>query len=340
MPAESVTPARNAPAERSRTRDEKDVQAPARPKRTFKDWLADNGALVGLVLVCVVMFIATPAFLTVPNLLNVGVQAAVVAILAFGMTFVIITGGIDLSVGSVAALSSIAAGWLVASAGLPGPVALLAAPLVGLLTGLVSGAAIAYGKLPAFIATLAMLSIARGLALVISGGRPIDMPDAVSALGGDLGPVPVPILVLLVAWAVTAFVLNRTVFGRSLYAIGGNEEAARLAGLPVKRSLAAVYALSGLFAGIAGMVLAGRLASAQPQAASGYELDAIAAVVIGGASLAGGSGKATGTLIGALVLAVIRNGLNLLNVTAFWQQVVIGLVIAAAVGIDVLRSRR
>ncbi|WP_284305962.1 ABC transporter permease [Mobilicoccus caccae] len=309
-------------------------------KRSIATWLADNGALVGLALVCLVMFIATPAFLTVPNLLNVGVQAAVVAVLAFGMTFVIITAGIDLSVGSVAALSAICAGWVVATAGLPGPVALLAAPLAGLVAGLVSGVAVAYGKLPAFIATLAMLSIARGLALVVSGGRPIDMPDAVAALGGDLFGVPVPILVLLVAWAVTAFVLNRTVFGRSLYAIGGNEEAARLAGLPVKRTLTAVYALSGLFAGIAGTVLAGRLASAQPQAAAGYELDAIAAVVIGGASLAGGYGKATGTLIGALILAVIRNGLNLLNVTAFWQQVVIGLVIAAAVGVDVLRSRR
>lgn len=335
MPAESLT---DATADGGKTPTK--AAATSDRRRAVKDWLADNGALVGLAAVCVVMFIATPAFLTVPNLLNVGVQAAVVAVLAFGMTFVIITAGIDLSVGSVAALSSICAGWLVASAGLPGPTALLAAPLVGLLTGLVSGAAVAYGRLPAFIATLAMLSIARGLALVVSGGRPIDMPDSVAALGGDLGPVPVPILVLLVAWAVTAFVLNRTVFGRSLYAIGGNEEAARLAGLPVKRTLAAVYALSGLFAGIAGMVLAGRLASAQPQAASGYELDAIAAVVIGGASLAGGSGKATGTLIGALILAVIRNGLNLLNVTAFWQQVVIGLVIAAAVGIDVLRSRR
>ena len=337
MPAESLT--NTADGGKTPTTGTK-AAATSDRRRAVKDWLADNGALVGLAAVCVVMFIATPAFLTVPNLLNVGVQAAVVAVLAFGMTFVIITAGIDLSVGSVAALSSICAGWLVASAGLPGPTALLAAPLVGLLTGLVSGAAVAYGKLPAFIATLAMLSIARGLALVVSGGRPIDMPDSVAALGGDLGPVPVPILVLLVAWAVTAFVLNRTVFGRSLYAIGGNEEAARLAGLPVKRTLAAVYALSGLFAGIAGMVLAGRLASAQPQAASGYELDAIAAVVIGGASLAGGSGKATGTLIGALILAVIRNGLNLLNVTAFWQQVVIGLVIAAAVGIDVLRSRR
>lgn len=302
-------------------------------------FLANNGALVGLVLVCLIMFIATPAFLTTQNLLNVGVQAAVTAVLAFGMTFVIITSGIDLSVGSVAALSAICAGWAVTSGGMPGPLALVVGPLVGLLAGLVSGAAVAYGKLPAFIATLAMLSIARGLALVVSGGLPIEMPDAVNWLGGDLGPVPVPIIVLLVAAAITSFVLNRTVFGRSLYAIGGNEEAARLAGLPVKRTLAAVYALSGLFAGVAGLVLAGRLSSAQPQAASGYELDAIAAVVIGGASLSGGVGKASGTLVGALVLAVIRNGLNLLNVTAFWQQVVIGLVIALAVGIDVIRQK-
>ena len=231
MPAESATPSKGA------------TTVAPEGKRSIATWLADNGALVGLALVCLVMFIATPAFLTVPNLLNVGVQAAVVAVLAFGMTFVIITAGIDLSVGSVAALSAICAGWVVATAGLPGPVALLAAPLAGLVAGLVSGVAVAYGKLPAFIATLAMLSIARGLALVVSGGRPIDMPDAVAALGGDLFGVPVPILVLLVAWAVTAFVLNRTVFGRSLYAIGGNEEAARLAGLPVKRTLTAVYAL-------------------------------------------------------------------------------------------------
>ena len=304
------------------------------------EFLAENGALVGLVLVALVMFIATPKFLTTQNLLNVGVQAAVTAILAFGMTFVIVTAGIDLSVGSVAALSAICAGWAVTTGGMPGWLALVVGPLVGLLAGAVSGVAVAYGKLPAFIATLAMLSIARGLTLVVSGGRPIEMPGAVTWLGANIGPVPVPIVVMIVTALITSFILTRTVFGRSLYAIGGNEEAARLAGLPVKRTIAAVYALSGLFAAIAGLVLAGRLASAQPQAAAGYELDAIAAVVIGGASLSGGVGKASGTLIGALVLAVIRNGLNLLNVTAFWQQVVIGLVIALAVGIDVLRHRR
>ncbi|MBO3141982.1 ABC transporter permease subunit [Dermatophilus congolensis] len=313
--------------------------APSRGK-TLSTWLSNNGAIVGLALVCLIMFIATPAFLTIPNLLNVGVQAAVTAVIAFGMTYVIVTAGIDLSVGSIAALSAIGAGWMVTTGAMPGPLALILAPLMGLIAGSVTGTAVAYGKLPAFIATLAMLSIARGLALVISEGRPILMPDAVNWLGSNLGPIPVPILVLLLAWAVTAFILNRTVFGRSLYAIGGNEEAARLTGLPVKRTLASVYALSGLYSGIAGLLLAGRLASAQPQAATGYELDAIAAVVIGGASLTGGSGKATGTLIGALVLAVIRNGLNLLSVTAFWQQVVIGLVIAAAVGIDVLRNRK
>ncbi|GAA5165592.1 ABC transporter permease [Ornithinimicrobium tianjinense] len=319
-----------------------ETTTPAKPARTSRQrlgqFLSDNGALVGLVVVVVAMFIATPDFLTTTNLLNVGVQAAVVAILAFGMTYVIVAAGIDLSVGSVAALSAVSAGWIVGQ-GMPGALGLVAGPLVGLLAGLLSGLATAYGKLPSFIATLAMLSVARGLTLVISGGRPQSMPDEISWLGSRVLGVPVPILVTLVMFAITAFVLNRTVFGRSLYAVGGNEEAARLSGLAVKKLTAAVFALSGLYAGIAGMVLAGRLSSAQPQAAVGYELDAIAAVVIGGASLSGGQGRATGTLIGALVLAVIRNGLNLLNVSSFWQQVVIGLVIALAVGIDVLRRK-
>ena len=309
------------------------------PVTRLRTFISNNGALVGLALISLVMCIASSDFLSAQNLLNVGVQAAVTAVLAFGLTFVIITSGIDLSVGSVAALSAICAGWAVTTGGMPGWLALIVGPMIGLGAGFISGTAVARAKLPAFIATLAMLSIARGLALVTSGGLPIAMPDAVSWLGTTVGPVPVPIIIMLIAAAITAFILNRTVFGRSLYAIGGNEEAARLAGIPVKRTLTIAYALSGLFAGVAGLVLAGRLASAQPQAAAGYELDAIAAVVIGGASLSGGQGKASGTLIGALVLAVIRNGLNLLNVTAFWQQVVIGLVIALAVGIDAMRKK-
>jgi ribose transport system permease protein len=305
----------------------------------YKKLLANNGALVGLVVLGIALFIATPDFLTAQNLLNIGIQVSTVAVLAFGMTFVIVAGGIDLSVGAVAALSATASSWLFASAGLPGALALFAGLLTGLIAGVINGLANAYGKLPSFIATLAMLSVARGLTLVISDGRPIETPAEVSFLGGNLGPVPMPIVVLLVAALVASFLLNRTVIGRSMYAIGGNAEAARLSGLPVKRILVTVFALAGLFAALAGLLLAGRLDSAQPQAAAGYELDAIAAVVIGGASLSGGLGKISGTFIGALVLVVIRNGLNLLNVTSFWQQVVIGLVIALAVGVDVLRRK-
>ncbi|MCY0906370.1 ABC transporter permease [Arthrobacter sp. H14-L1] len=310
-------------------------------RRSFdvKKFLANNGALVGLVVLCIALFIATPDFLTGRNLLNIGIQVSTVAVLAFGMTFVIVAGGIDLSVGSVAALSAMVSGWFFVSAGLPGWLALLGGLAAGLLAGVINGLASAYGKLPSFIATLAMLSIARGLTLVISDGRPIKTSPEVSFLGGNLGPVPMPIVILLIAALVASFLLNRTVVGRSMYAVGGNAEAARLSGLPVKRIIVIVFGLAGLFAALAGLLLAGRLDSAQPQAATGYELDAIAAVVIGGASLAGGLGRISGTFVGALVLVVIRNGLNLLNVTSFWQQVVIGVVIALAVGIDVLRRK-
>lgn len=301
--------------------------------------LSGNGALVGLLVLCLALYIATPAFLTGPNLVNIGIQASTIAVLAFGMTFVIVAGGIDLSVGSVAALSAMASAWIFTSAGLPGWMSIAAGLATGALAGAVSGLGVAFGRLPSFIATLAMLSVARGLTLVLSDGRPIATSAEVSFLGSRLGGVPVPILVLLVTGVIASFVLNRTVVGREMYAVGGNVEAARLSGIRVRKVLVTVFALAGVYAALAGMLLAGRLNSAQPQAASGYELDAIAAVVIGGASLAGGVGKVSGTLIGALVLAVIRNGLNLLNVSSFWQQVVIGLVIAIAVGIDVLRRK-
>src|SRR5690625_1311315 len=288
--------------------------------RRLGQWAMNNGALVGLILLCVGLFTATPGFLTVPNLTNIGIQASVVAILAFGMTFVIVTAGIDLSVGSVAALGAVVSAYSFASLGLPGILTLVVGLLVGAAAGGISGLSIAYGKLPSFIATLAMMSVARGLTLVISDGTPISTSSTVSAMGGTIGAFPVPILAMVVAGVACWFILTRTGLGRSMYAIGGNEEAARLSGLPVKRILVIVYALSGLFAGLAGMVLAGRLSSAGPQAGVGYELDAIAAVVIGGASLSGGSGRATGTLVGAILLAVIRNGLNLLHVSSFWQH--------------------
>ncbi|QRX96942.1 ABC transporter permease [Streptomyces noursei] len=299
-----------------------------------------NGPLGGLIALVVVMAVLSRDFLNGQNLLNVGVQASVTAILAFGVTFVIVSAGIDLSVGSVAALSATVVAWAATDQGLP---VWLAVPLglaVGALAGLLSGALVAYGRLPAFIATLAMLSVGRGLALVISGGSPIPFPGAVNGLGDTLGDwLPVPVLVMIAMGLIAALILARTYSGRAMFAIGGNEEAARLSGIDVKRRKLVIYALSGLFAAVAGIVLAARLTSAQPQAASGYELDAIAAVVIGGASLSGGSGKASGTLIGALILAVLRNGLNLLSVSAFWQQVATGLVIALAVLLDTLRRR-
>ncbi|MEU6402247.1 substrate-binding domain-containing protein [Streptomyces sp. NPDC046985] len=302
--------------------------------------LLDNGALTALIVLVVALSALSGDFLTTANLLNIGVQAAVTAILAFGVTFVIVSAGIDLSVGSVAALSATVLAWSATAHGVPVALAVILAVATGIAAGLVNGFLIAYGKLPPFIATLAMLSVARGLSLVISQGSPIPLPGAVSHLGDTLGGwLPAPVLVMAAMGLIAAFVLGRTYIGRSMYAIGGNEEAARLSGLRVKKQKLAVYALSGVFAAAAGVVLAARLSSAQPQAADGYELDAIAAVVIGGASLAGGTGKASGTLIGALILAVLRNGLNLLSVSAFWQQVVIGVVIALAVLLDTVRRK-
>ncbi|MGX1670396.1 ABC transporter permease/substrate-binding protein [Streptomyces sp. NPDC055400] len=302
--------------------------------------LLDNGALSALVVLVIAMSLLSGDFLTTQNLLNVGVQAAVTAILAFGVTFVIVSAGIDLSVGSVAALSATVLAWAATSEGVPVWIAVILAVVTGVACGFVNGALVSYGKLPPFIATLAMLSVGRGLSLVISQGSPIPFPSSVSRVGDTLGGwLPVPVLVMVVMGLVTALILGRTFIGRSMFAIGGNEEAARLSGLRVKRQKVVIYALSGLFAAVAGIVLASRLTSAQPQAAQGYELDAIAAVVIGGASLSGGVGKASGTFIGALILAVLRNGLNLLSVSAFWQQVVIGVVIALAVLLDTVRRK-
>nr|WP_030806158.1 ABC transporter permease [Streptomyces sp. NRRL S-337] len=311
-----------------------------RPAEWFSRAVLKNGPLGGLAALVVVMAALSKDFLNGQNLLNVGVQASVTAILAFGVTFVIVSAGIDLSVGSVAALAATVVAWAATGQDLPVWIAVLLGLAVGAGSGLLSGALVAYGKLPAFIATLAMLSVGRGLALVISGGSPIPFPASVSRLGDTLGGwLPVPVLVMIGMGLVAALILARTYAGRAMFAIGGNEEAARLSGIHVKRRKLVIYALSGLFAAVAGIVLAARLTSAQPQAATGYELDAIAAVVIGGASLSGGSGKASGTLIGALILAVLRNGLNLLSVSAFWQQVATGLVIALAVLLDTLRRR-
>lgn len=305
----------------------------------IKKFAMRNGALIGLILLAIILSLATPAFLTGSNILNVGIQAATVAILAFGETFAIVAAGIDLSVGSVAAVSSMFAAYAGASMGMPAWLTVVVGIVAGAVFGALSGIANAYLKLPSFIATLAMMSIARGLTLVISDGRPISTSGVVNFFGGTILNIPVPIVMMIIMGIIAAIILNFTTIGRSMYAVGGNMEASRLSGISVHKTQIVVFILSGIFAAVAGLVIAGRLHSAQPQAATGYEMDAIASTVIGGASLSGGKGKVSGTFVGAILLAVIRNGLNILNVSSFWQQVVIGLVIAAAVSFDTLRRK-
>jgi ribose transport system permease protein len=301
-----------------------------------------GGPLIGLLILCLALFIATPYFLTVNNLLNVLDQVTILGILALGMTFVIVTGGIDLSVGAVLALAMMVLGWTSHNAGWPLPLSMLAAIFVGGLCGLANGLGITVTKLPPFIATLAMLSIARGTANVITDGQQIvGYPDWFTGLSteryfGFLTTTAIVLILLLVAgWAFMRYRPG----GRELYAIGGSPEVARLAGIGVKKATASVYVVMGVLAGLAGIVLASRLDSSQPSAAVGIELDVIAAVVIGGASLTGGVGGIPGTIVGVLIIGVLRNGLNLLSVSPFVQQIVIGVVIALAVMVDVLRHR-
>jgi len=305
--------------------------------------VAQTGPLLGLIVLGAALSILTDRFLSFSNLANVGQQIAVISIVALGATFVIIAGGIDLSVGSVVALSSVVFALAFSNAGLAWPIAVLAALGTGIAVGVVNGLFVTLGRLPAFIATLATLSMARGLALVVSEGRPISgFPDDFRTItsGRIVGDVPVSIGLTIVLFVLGGLALRHTVFGRAVYAVGGSEEVARLSGIRIVRLKVAIYALAGFCAAVGGLVLTSRLNSAQPVAGQGLELDVIAAVVIGGASLSGGQGTAFGTLLGALIIGVLRNGLNLLNVSSFWQQVAVGAVIAAAVMTDTLRRRR
>ncbi|MGH6885864.1 MAG: ABC transporter permease, partial [Geminicoccales bacterium] len=287
------------------------------------------------------LWIATPHFLTTSNLLNVVEQSAIIGIIAVGMTFVILTAGIDLSVGSIVALSGVALGTAF-RAGLPIPAAALTGLAVGLACGLINGALITIGRLPPFIATLGMMSVARGGALMLSDGRSISgYPEGFRSIAtGHLLGIPIPVLVMLTIYVFAHFVLTRTTLGRYTYAIGGNEEAAELSGISVRAYKIAVYGIAGLLSAVTALLLVARLDSAQPIAGIMYELDAIAAVVIGGTSLMGGSGSVVGTLIGALIMGVLRNGLNLLGVSSYLQQVAIGAVIIVAVLMDMGLRRR
>lgn len=298
------------------------------------------GTAIGLAGLCFVLWILTPYFLTVSNLLNVAEQTSINAIVAVGMTFVILSGGIDLSVGSLIALAGVVLGAaLQAGYGLAAALALSLA--VGAASGIGNGALISWGGLPPFIVTLGTMSIARGAALLFTEGRPVSgfAANFRSLATGRVAFIPAPVIATAAVYLAAHFALTRTTFGRYVYAIGGNEEATRLSGVPVRFHKTMIYGVSGLMSAVAAVILTARLNSAQPIAGMMYELDAIAATVIGGTSLMGGQGTLVGTLIGALIMGVLRNGLNLLGVSSFLQQIVIGAVIVVAVLLDTMLKR-
>jgi ribose transport system permease protein len=323
-----------APLDGRTTALERWRRAPARLMRRF-------GPLLGLVATSTILSFLSPYFLTFDNLINVFRQSSVNALLALGQLLVIITAGIDLSVGSILGLSCVLVAMML-KAGVPWPLCIAAAVAIGAALGMTNGLLLTKLRLPhPFIPTLGMMNVARGLAFVISGGFPIsELPDGFRFWGaGTIAYIPVPVILVVAVYALFHIFLSRTTLGRDVYAIGGNKQAAMFSGIPVDRRLTMVYALSGGLAALGAIVLAGRLNSGFPLAGDGAELDAIAAVIIGGASFFGGVGTVWGTLIGALIMGVLRNGLTLLNVSPNWQKVVIGVVIVAAVWIDVLRQR-
>lgn len=289
----------------------------------------------GLVMTFLVLALAlsllSDRFLRISNLVNVLRQASINGIVSIGMTLVILTGGIDLSVGSVLALSVIiGASWM--KQGAPVPLAVGGALAIGAGLGAINGLIITRGKIPPFIATLGMLTVARGFTLIYTQGQPVSsLPQSFLFMGaGSLGPIPMPIVIFAITFIAGYVLLTRTRLGQSIYILGDNPAAARLAGIPTDRVTVTVYTLSGLCAALAGLVLVARLNSAQPVLGVGYEFNAIAAVVVGGASFTGGEGNLIGTLLGTLLIETLNNGLNLLNVSSLWEQVVKGVVIALA----------
>jgi inositol transport system permease protein len=319
----------------------------------YKQLAKKYGIVIVLVLMILGLSVAQPMFLSSTNIFNVLTQATIFGIMALGMTFVIISTGIDLSVGSILAFAGVVAaslGQATTATGkyfphlgeLPVIVPILAALAIGALCGLISGTLIAKTKIPAFIATLGMMTVARGFALIYTTGKPIStLVPSFTALGGKIFEViPVPVIIYFIMIVISSILLNKTRFGKSVYAIGGNITAAEVSGVNVSRTLILIYTYSGLLAGLAAIVFAGRVGSVHPGAATGYELTSIAATSIGGTSFSGGIGTIWGTFVGALVLAVLRNGLTLLNVDAYWQQVAEGIIIVGAVIVDMRKNAK
>jgi len=301
--------------------------------------LSKYQSLIGLVLFSIIISFLSDRFMTSSNIFNVLRQTSVNAVIAVGMTFVILTGGIDLSVGSTFAFSGAVAAYLVGSGSNPF-IALIAALLVGTIIGMTTGFIISKGRLQPFIVTLAMMTIFRGATLVFTDGKPISAgyelnAEKFSAIGNGYSfGIPNPILIMVVVLGTGYFILKHTTIGRYVYAIGGNEEATKLSGVNIHRVKLFVYGISGMLAALAGVIITARLSSAQPTAGTGYELDAIAAVVLGGTSLAGGIGSVFGTIVGALIIGILNNALNLLNVSPYYQLLAKGLVILIAVLLD------
>lgn len=321
-------------------KDRHGAQPVSRQRQSINNLIQVAGILPILLIICILFSLLTPSFLSPGNAVNILRQASINIVLATGMTFVILTGGIDLSVGSILAVSAVATllvslvpglGWAAAIAGL----------LTGLVLGLLNGALITFLDVPPFIVTLGSLTALRGVAYLIAKGTTVINREINFAWVGNsyLGPIPWLVVIALLAVAASWFILRQTVLGVQIYAVGGNERAARLTGIKVNRVLLFVYGVSGLLAGLAGIMSASRLYSASGLLGQGYELDAIAAVILGGTSFTGGIGTITGTLLGALIIAILNNGLTLLNLSFFWQLVVKGLVIILAVMIDRLRRR-
>jgi ribose/xylose/arabinose/galactoside ABC-type transport system permease subunit len=314
-------------------------------KKRTKQWnsLRELGILLAFIVVLVTLMILSPtAFARPANLLNIVKQASINGILATGMMFVIVSGGIDLSVGSIVALSGVIAASFAHPGEYPLIVPIVLSALAGLAAGLLNGFGVAYGNIPPFIVTLGSMTIIRGLALIYSKGQPIfGVTDEFEALasGFVFGTIPILVIYFLIITAISAFILTKTVYGRRVYAVGGNEITAKVSGVSVKRIKIAVYSISGLLAGVAGLLLASRIVSGQPTSGQSYELDAIAAVIIGGVSMTGGSGKWYGTVIGALMIAVIGNGLDILNVSSHFQLLIKGSIIIVAVLLDVKGKR-
>lgn len=314
------------------------------PNKIFKKWwekikynyFQEFILLVVLLVLGTIFSLLTDTFLTIPNILNVLLQISIIAILGFGVTIIIISAGIDLSLGSVMALVGMGTAAILTSSTPSIFLAILGGLLIGGIVGFINGITVAYIHLPAFIATLAMMSIARGVALVVTNAIPIyNLPESFLFLGsGFLWGIPTPIYVMISLYFILDFILRKTKFGRYIYAIGGNEEATRLSGINTRRYKLLVYVVGGICTGVAGILFTARLGSGQPTAGVGYELDAITAAILGGTNLFGGSGNLIGTLIGAFVMGVISNGQALLNISSYVQNIVRGIIVILAVGIS------